>query len=294
VSDLTGGAPEQATAGMDASILEHSLGPKLDANLIANNQTLEEMEEELRIMMSVPENRSMAGPASHAYLALVLHRLGRVQEASAELQRFMSDDFSIKGNGAWVGESSAQYHMHDSPFSKALVEFYTSRGVQNVGDFGCGLGLYVRDLRDAGLRAGGFDGNPDTVEITAGRCQQLDLSRSVDFGVYWDWVMSLEVAEHIPPEFEDAFVANLVRHTCWGLVLSWGNQAGEGHVNVKPREQVEAKFAALGFRSLADAGEKLRRSARLPWFQNTVLVLERISPPAACRGSTGPGLASVA
>ena len=114
------------------------------------------------------------------------------------------------------------------------------------------MGLYVRDVRAAGLRAGGFDGNPSTSTITEGRCHSLDLSKGFDFGVYWDWVLSLEVAEHIPAQFEETFIDNLVRHACRGLVLSWGNQAGEGHVNLRPRHEVEALFAARGFRSLAD------------------------------------------
>lgn len=267
---------------LDCAILEQSLGAKLTVTMRENNQTLEDMEQDLRTTIHVPENRSMAGPMTHAYLALVLHRQGRYAEASAEFQEFLANDFSISENGVWVGSSAAAYHMHDAPFSKELVAFLSSRGARAVADFGCGLGLYVRDLRASGIRAGGFDGNPNTLEITEGRCQHLDLSREVDFGVYWDWVVSLEVAEHIPPEFEDKFVANLVRHTCFGLVLSWGNQPGEGHVNVRTRSEVEDIFARHGFRSEPAAAERLRKSARLPWLQNTVLVLDRLEPPADC------------
>jgi len=278
-------APDPALA-----VLERSLGPKLSNTLSENNQSLAEIEEDLRTTINVPENRSMAGPMTHAYLALVLNRQGRFAEAAAEFHHFMANNFTIADNGVWVGTSAAAYHMHDSPFSKELVTFLTGRGARSVVDFGCGLGLYVRDMRAEGMRVGGFDGNPDTVEITGGRCSHLDLSREVDFGVYWDWVLSLEVAEHIPPQFEDNFVGNLVRHTCWGLVLSWGNQAGEGHVNVRTRAEVEEIFAAHGFRSEREAAERLRKSARLPWLQNTVLVLERIEPLADCvgRASTPP------
>merc|ERR1712087_59298 len=71
------------------------------------------------------------------------------------------------------------------------------------------------------------------------------------------------------------------RHARTGLVLSWGNQAGEGHVNMRPREEVERLFSARGFRSEVVAAEVLRKQARLPWLRQTVLVLERRQPLVA-------------
>ena len=62
-------------------------------------------------------------------------------------------------------------------------------------------------------------------------------------------MLSLEVAEHIPRQFETSFLDNLERpffcsstrlspklkmqrHTCSGMVLSWGNQAGAGEPDI--------------------------------------------------------------
>ena len=74
--------------------------------------------------------------------------------------------------------------------------------MRSVADFGCGTGSYVKDLRAAGIRAGGFDGNPATSEISEGRCIHQDLSQTLDLGIRWDWVLTLEVVEHIPPDLE--------------------------------------------------------------------------------------------
>jgi len=280
------GGGESATPGDSASeeelALEQSLGSKLDASLTGNNSTLAEIEVDLRHTLDAPENRSMASPMTRAFLALVLFRQGRQEEALAELQCYLENDFSISNKGIWVGPAAAGYHMHDSPFAEALIEHLRTRGARNIADFGCGLGLYVRDLRAAGFRAGGFDGNPSTRELTEGRCQQIDLSSELDLGTRWDWLLSLEVAEHIPLEFEMNFVGNLVRHACFGMVLSWGNQAGEGHVNVKRREEVVRLFSEFGFHSVDADAAVLRGAARLPWLQDTVLVLERHTPPAEC------------
>ena len=43
----------------------------------------------------------------------------------------------------------------------------------------------------------------------------------------------MEVAEHIPSQFEAQFLMNLVQHAKKGILLSWGvpGQQGVGHVN---------------------------------------------------------------
>merc|ERR1711990_812390 len=97
---------------------------------------------------------------------------------------------NISASGAWVGANAAGYHMHDAAFAAALVDFFNSRHVHSVADFGCGLGLYVRDLRAAQIRSGGFDGNPMTPQISDGRCLHADLSRDIDLGTRWSWALS--------------------------------------------------------------------------------------------------------
>ncbi|CAG5124210.1 unnamed protein product, partial [Candidula unifasciata] len=37
----------------------------------------------------------------------------------------------------------------------------------------------------------------------------------------YDWVVSVEVGEHIPAKFEDIYLDNLARHAKEGIVLSW-------------------------------------------------------------------------
>merc|ERR1712070_844723 len=168
--------------------------------------------------------------------------------------------------------------MHDAAFAAALVQFFQGRHVRTVVDFGCGLGLYVRDLRAADIRAGGFDGNPMTMQISEGRCLHADLSSRIDLGTRWGWALSLEVADHIQREFEATFLDNLDRHACAGLVLSWGNQAGEGHVNVRPSSEVQELLERRGFRLVQESTDLLRASATLPWLETTVLVFERDPP----------------
>jgi len=58
-------------------------------------------------------------------------------------------------------------------------------------------------------------------KTSEGRVSYLDLTLP-QYGLpLYDWVISLEVAEHIPAESEAVFLDNIVRHAREGVVLSW-------------------------------------------------------------------------
>ena len=67
----------------------------------------------------------------------------------------------------------------------------------------------------------GFDGaeNVDAV-FPDGFVKHLDLSEPV-YLTPKDWILSLEVGEHIPAQYEQNFIENLHRHNKKGIVLSW-------------------------------------------------------------------------
>jgi hypothetical protein len=158
----------------------------------------------------------------------------------------------------------------------------TSSRKVHVVDLGCGMGEYVRQFRAAGLVAHGFDGNPSTPVLSKGVAGVLDLSRVIpdmrvfgegakgdakyrdtqeggeDEGMYQhDWVMSLECAEHLPPEYEDQYIKNLccfhhhggAREKNGGIVLSWATpgQGGLGHFNERSNDYVEGRMRGFGY-----------------------------------------------
>jgi len=132
----------------------------------------------------------------------------------------------------------------------------------------------VRDFHRAGFKATGFDGNPETESLTEGMCGVANLAFPQQRGA-WDWVMSLEVAEHIPPQYEDSFVENIVSAARKGVVLSWGNQAGHGHFNCRSTDYVVDIMRKRGLHFDAHASEFLRQRAALGWFKQTLHVFHR-------------------
>jgi cyclopropane fatty-acyl-phospholipid synthase-like methyltransferase len=184
---------------------------------------------------------------------------------------------SIHKNGYWEGLEATSQHVYDQNLSNKLVEFYKSVNAASIVDLGCGLGDYVKHLKNSGLNADGFDGNPNTPELTQNICGVLDLSEPVKFDEPYDWVMSLEVGEHLPKQFEDIFINNLHNNNKSGIILSWAveGQGGHGHVNTRNNDYIKSKFAALGYLNDVETENKLRESALLSWFKNTIMVFKR-------------------
>jgi tryptophanyl-tRNA synthetase len=121
--------------------------------------------------------------------------------------------FKVGGNNMWCKNVAKEFrHLFHG---------------QSVYDFGAGLGFYGKALmaedndsyRVASYKA--FDGaeNLDSV-FPDGFVEYLDLSKPVYLKPR-DWVLSLEVGEHIPVEYERTFIENLHRHNKKGIVLSW-------------------------------------------------------------------------
>ena len=130
---------------------------------------------------------------------------------------------------------------------------------KRVGAFGDGPGLYKQSYDKIGLLDvyDAYDGAPFIETETNGSVKFLDLTIP-QYGLpIYDWVICLEVAEHIPKEYEDTFLSNLVRHTKSGVILSWAvpGQHGHYHVNNKALSVVIKTLRKIGF----DRNEKMSK-----------------------------------
>ena len=147
-----------------------------------------------------------------------------------------------------------------------------------VASFGDGPGRYKQLLLETGKLKGydAYDGAPYSEITSEGRVKFMDLAIP-QFGLpVYDWVNSLEVAEHIPREYEGTFLDNIVRHAKEGVILSWSSvNAGYGHVNKRPFEYVVKVMDDLGFKFDKDETEKLKGGASKKWLQRNVNVYKR-------------------
>ena len=93
----------------------------------------------------------------------------------------------------------------------------------------------------------------------------------------YDWIISLEVAEHIPKQYESIYIDNLARHARLGLVISWASpgQRGYSHVNTRPFDYVNKVIGGLGFTYDSNSTDVLRGASKVDWLQRNIIVFRR-------------------
>lgn len=185
------------------------------------------------------------------------------------------------------------------PADRLLVE-----GVQNltarcglsVLDLGAGVGQYGRELLGTGAQWQGWDGAGDVEEYTGGFVKYADVTIPLALPRA-DWVLSLEVGEHLPRRHELMFIRNLHAHNRCGVLLSWACcNGGHQHINLRPNAFVIRAFEDLGYRFDARRSEAMRRPALREalrdnrshrvygWFATSLMLFVRREPlpGAAC------------
>lgn len=184
---------------------------------------------------------------------------------------------NIHDHGYWEGTDVVLEHAYDPYLANAIANFLFINQATSIVDLGCGLGQYTRLLNQKGFFCKGYDGNPETFNLTNGACNVLDLSQKIDLNEQFDWVLSLEVGEHIPCEYEHVFLKNCANHAKEGIILSWAlpGQGGYGHFNEKPNNYIKNKMALLGFVNDIEAENQLRLHSSLWWFKNTIMVFRK-------------------
>ena len=145
----------------------------------------------------------------------------------------------------------------------AVANLLLQAGARSVIDLGCGCGQYLKVFDSLGFLSSGVDLNPYAHELSGGLCTLGDITAPLLHQEPSDWVLSLEVAEHVPAIFESAFLENVNRYATRGVIVSWAarSQADRGHVNMRDADEVKEVFAKMGFAYDDAASSMLRGSA---------------------------------
>lgn len=186
-------------------------------------------------------------------------------------------------DGEYPGLLLARAEFHDSWFLDKPVLRFLIRHVlvadESLGEFGAFGGRYSDWLNDTGLvEAFAFDGIPEAPEITGGRVSHLQLGDVFDLGRTFDWVMCLEVGEHMPPGSEDTLMSNIARHATKGAIISWAtpDYPSPYHPNTLTLEASTALIERHGFKQDQRLTEMLRDAAETSWLKQTIGVYHRM------------------
>jgi len=197
--------------------------------------------------------------------------MNRVGQLSCEISKI-----DVSQNGGWCstisGKNSTQ-HLTDYALAKFLSEFLRDKHVASFGD---GPGVYKEFILNLNQVKSydAFDGAPFAELTTNNNVKFLDLSVPIYHLKRYDWVISLEVAEHIPAEYESVYLDNLVRHSVEGIILSWAQvgQGGHSHVNTRNFPYIKEKMEARGFIHDPKSSEVFRNVSAFSWFKTNINV----------------------
>jgi SAM-dependent methyltransferase len=155
----------------------------------------------------------------------------------------------------------------------------------SVIDVGCGLGQWLAVFKKSGLKVVGLDGAhvpKDQLQISSHEFCEVDFRRLDQLPKLkdFDLALSLEVAEHLPPEAADGFVdylCQLAPHIVFSAAIP--NQTGEGHLNEQPPSYWIERFRARGFVCLDAFRRTHWENSEINWWyrQNLMLVVPQES-----------------
>lgn len=189
----------------------------------------------------------------------------------------------IAKTGYWNGETAHIHHVHSKELSNWICKFLDNNvhNFEFIRDFGCGLGQYLKDLKDYGFYVDnlvGFEADPPKEKVFEHIIKQ-DLTIPFEI-VPKGNVISLEVAEHIPAQFMDVYLDNITSACNNYLIMSWAirGQDGFGHVNCLDNDEVIPLLEKRGFKYLEKESMEARNVIQdnAWWFRNTILIFKKV------------------
>jgi SAM-dependent methyltransferase len=166
-----------------------------------------------------------------------------------------------------------------APSARVVVPLLTTRmPVTSVVDLGCGDGGWLQVFREHGAtKVLGVDGpwvSEDRLKIPADCFVRQPLDRQVAVDGRFDLAMSVEVAEHLPPERAASFVGELCGLA--PVVLFSAALPGQGglhHVNEQWPAYWAELFAGRGYRCLDVLRAAIWNEPQVTWWYKQNLLL---------------------
>jgi len=151
----------------------------------------------------------------------------------------------------------------------------------SVIDVGCGLGTWLSVFKQNGVHEVlGVDGayvDRGMLQIAEREFISADLCEPLRLNNNFDLVLSLEVAEHLPPKSADTFVASLVG---LGSVILFSAaipfQGGTNHINAQWPDYWMQKFQSRGYVPIDCFRRRIWQNQNVEWWyaQNLLLYVE--------------------
>lgn len=178
----------------------------------------------------------------------------------------------ISDTGFWISNEDKE-HVFIPELSNEINQYVANHNIKDVYDFGCGTGEYLKRLTENNnqIIATGFEGHQ--TERDFNNIVKADLSKILDI-VPVDLVISIEVGEHIPKQYEQIFLDNISNNAKSHIILSWAvkGQGGLGHVNCQDNDYIIEELRKRDW--IFDKATTASMRDKMPdiWIKNTLMI----------------------
>lgn len=193
------------------------------------------------------------------------------------------EKITSRDSGAWCTQTFTG-HFFDSGLAYALGKLCKICDIRDAIDFGCGTGWYVNSLRKEKIAAVGYDGNPNTPELSSllselsdYPCEHADLTEILTVEKPYSMTMCLSVGEYIPQKYEEQIWQNLINSTNNYLIISWGTPdiCEELVVNPHTENYIKEKGLSYGLEIDKLATFMLRKHCCLLRHKKAIIVFKK-------------------
>ena len=189
----------------------------------------------------------------------------------------MAEKLTVYNSGFYEGQREGSRKSAQ----RIVPEIMRMMNVGSVVDVGCGVGTWLRVFQDCGVTdLYGVDGDyvdVSSLEINPNLFKAYDLQRPLQIDRQFDLAISLEVAEHLPPEMASQFADSLTRLApvlMFSAAMPFQN--GTNHLNEQWPDYWAAKFREKGYVPVDCIRPRVWSDETVePWYaQNTVVFVK--------------------
>lgn len=186
-----------------------------------------------------------------------------------------------KGIGFWGGfcldkenKEVGYNYAHDEKLAYTLGKLLKNK---RVADFGAGLGWYCPIIKKYSKVCDEYDGSVNIEEVTNGRIKYLNLAEPINIKCNYDFIISIEVAEHIPKEYETIYLNNLIKCAKESIIITWATigQTGHFHINNKAKEDVIKLFESKGLKYNEKSTNKIAYGTSYLYLKRNIMVYDK-------------------
>ena len=181
----------------------------------------------------------------------------------------------IAETGYWISNNENE-HIFLPKLFEAINGYVAKNDIKDVYDFGCGRGEYLEELvkNHPSIKATGFEGYQ--TDVVFKNVVKLDLAKEVNLDPV-DLVISIEVGEHIPKQYESTFIDNIAKSAKTHAIVSWAieGQAGNGHVNCQNNDYVIEEMFKRGWDLNEEETTNFKNSMPPIYIKDTVMVFKK-------------------